>query len=128
VPALERLRGVRVVADPAALDGARWSGDDVSILRFAPDEAFGIGATRVEVADEHAITVDERGFVGARCSLADLANHIDWTLPAEGPRLHQGAVAGVPAKIWIGADIDHILLVTAAPYADELSGRLGWPL
>ena len=46
VRALEPLRGLRVVADPAALDARRWRGDrDVTVVRFAPDDAFALGAT-----------------------------------------------------------------------------------
>ena len=64
MPGLDRLRGVRVVADPAALDRAAWAGDDVTVLRLAPDDAFAIGATSVTIDDEDAIVEDEDGFVG----------------------------------------------------------------
>ena len=41
MPALERLPGLRVVADPAALDAATWRGPgEVTVLRLAPDDAF----------------------------------------------------------------------------------------
>ena len=64
---LSRSRGLRVVADPAALDAARWSGHgDVTVLRFAPDDAFAIGATRSTSTIEHAIVEPEPGFAGAR--------------------------------------------------------------
>ena len=36
VPALEPLHGPHVVADPSALDGARWHDADVAVLRLAP--------------------------------------------------------------------------------------------
>ena len=32
MPALERLRGIRVVADPASLDRATWDGDEVGFV------------------------------------------------------------------------------------------------
>ena len=48
MPVLERLQGLRVVADPAALDAATWRGPtEVTVLRLAPDDAFAIGATEV---------------------------------------------------------------------------------
>lgn len=124
MPELEPLRGLRVVADPAALDGARWLGDEVMVLRFAPDDAFGIGAERVEVDDEHAIVEIEVGFVGAWLALEDVVPHLEWPLPAARPTLAQGSIAGVPAKLWLADDGDALLL-TAAAYADELNDRLG---
>jgi hypothetical protein len=124
VPALERLRGLRVIADPAALDAARWSGDDVTVLRSAPDEAFGLGSHRVEIDDEHAIVADEAGFVGARCALGEVRDHIEWPLPPARPTLAQGSIAGVPARLWLTDD--EALLVVHAAYADELAERLGW--
>ncbi len=121
--ALEPLTGLRVVADPAALDTARWQGDDVTVLRFAPDDAFAIGADGVEVDDEHAIVEPEAGFSGARVSIDDVAHHLEWALPDERPALAQGSIAGVPAKLWL-ADDDTVMLLTATAYADELAGRL----
>jgi hypothetical protein len=123
VPALERLHGLRVVANPAALDAARWQGSEVAVLRFAPDDAFGLGAVGVEVDDEHAIVESEAGYVGAWLPLDDLLRHIEWSLPAGRPALAQGAIASVPAKLWLTGDRDALLL-TAAAYADELAERL----
>jgi hypothetical protein len=128
VPALERLDGLRVVADAAALDAARWStrdGDPIQVLRVAPDEAIAIGALEVELADGHAVVVEEHGLVGARCALAELERHIDWPLPRARPAFAQGAVAGVPAKLLL-LDDDSADLVVAAAYAHELADRLGW--
>jgi hypothetical protein len=118
-----------VVADPAALDAARWTGDEVMLLRIAPDDAFAIGATGVEVADEHAIVEPEAGFSGAWVELDLVRRHVEWALPVEDPALAQGNVATVPAKVWLPAgddarDSNLVLLVTAAAYADELAGRL----
>jgi hypothetical protein len=123
VPALERLQGLRVVADPAALDAARWRGDDLTVLRVAADDAFAIGATDVEIDDQHAIVESEPGFAGAWMSLDAVAHHIEWSLPTERPVLAQGAVANVPARIWLPDDGD-VLLITAAAYAVELASRL----
>jgi hypothetical protein len=123
VPALEPLRGLRVVADPAALDAARWDGDDLTVLRFAPDDAFGIGARSVDVDDEDAIVETEVGYVGTWLPIAEVVPHIEWVLAPERPSLAQGSVAAVPAKLWLPDDGDALLL-TAAAYAEELERRL----
>lgn len=126
MPALEPVAALRVVASPAALDGARWSGDGVDVLRTAPDEALGLGATAVEVDDPDAIVEPEAGFVVALLDDDDLravAAHIDWEFPTATGELAQGKVAGVPAKIVGGRPA---LLITNAAYADELRERLGW--
>ena len=131
MPALDPLQGAHVVADASALDAVHWGAADgaaLTVLRFAPDEAFAIGAKAddVKVADTDAIVVEEHGFVGAWCSIADIRRHLEWPLPAGGPALLQGAVAGVPAKVWFAPDQAQVLLVTPAPYARELTERLGW--
>lgn len=126
MPALEPVASVRVVAMPAALDGARWAGDDVDVIRIAPDEALGLGASEVAIDDPDAIVVSEVGFVVALldpADLAELARHTDWPLPTQVGDLGQGKVAGVPAKVRGGRPA---LLVTHAAYAAELRGRLGW--
>ena len=123
MPALEPLHGLRAVADPAALDAARWDGDDVTVLRFAPDDALVLGALGVDVDDDNAIIEPETGFVGAWLPLGEVLPHVEWSLPTGRPALAQGMVAGVPAKLWIDGDGD-VLLLTAAAYAAELGGRL----
>jgi hypothetical protein len=123
VPGFERLRGLRVVADPAALDAARWGGDEVTVLRFAPDDAFGIDARSVEVDDQDAIVEAEVGYVAGWLPVHRVMRHVDWAVPSERPALAQGSVAGVPAKVWLADDGD-ALVVTAAAYADELEQRL----
>jgi hypothetical protein len=117
------LRGLRVVATPEALDAARWHGHDVTVLRFAPDDAFAIGAEGVDIDDEHAIVESEVGYVGAWLPIGDVVPHIEWSLPAERPALAQGLVGTVPAKLWLPDDGDG-LLFTAAAHVDELTGRL----
>jgi hypothetical protein len=126
VPALEPVVGVRVVAAPEALDRAEWAGDDVDVVRIAPDEALGIGATGVVVDDPHAISGPDAGFVVGLLSDADLATlavHVDWPIPSTIGSLAQGKIGGVPAKLIIGSPT---LLITNAAYADELRERLGW--
>ncbi len=124
MPALDRLHGVRVVADPVSLDRATWAGDGVTVLRFTPDDAFAIGASSVEIDDAHAIVEDEAGFVGTWLDPADLAPHTEWLLPTDRPALAQGSIAGVPAKLWLPDD-GEALLLTAAAHADEIADRLG---
>jgi len=126
VPALEPVEGLRVVASPGALDAARWAGDDVDVIRIAPDEALGIGATGVEVDDPDAIVESETGFaVGLLGSddIGQLASHTDWQISADRGPLTQGKIAGVPVKLQVG---DPSVLVVQAAYADELERRLGW--
>jgi hypothetical protein len=125
VPALEPVSGIRVVATSEALDSARWTGPDVDVIRIAPDEALGLGATGVEVDDSDAIVEDEAGFAVALLGpeYVMLAAHTDWPIPDEPGTLAQGKIAGVPAKLLIG---DPTLLVVQVAYADELRSRLGW--
>ena len=134
MPALEPQRGLRVVADPAALDSARWDGPSGAdgttdaapiVLRFAPDEAFAIGATGVTLDDVDAIVEDERGYVGAWCPFDAIRPQTEWSPPSERPALAQGSVAGVPAKVWLPDDGD-VLVVVAAAHAAGLAERLGW--
>ena len=124
MPAFETIHVLRVVADPAALDGARWI-DDQGILRTAPDEILAISASAVLVDDLDPIVVDDLGFVGAWLDPAEVEPHIEWSLPTDRPALTQGSIAGVPAKLWLPAEGDALLL-TAAAYAHELASRLGW--
>jgi hypothetical protein len=125
VPALEPVAAMRVVAGSDALDGARWSGDDVDVVRIAPDEALGLGATGVDVDDPDAIVEPETGFSAAilgRADVASISAHADWPLPGPG-ELAQGKVGGVPVKLVAG---EPALLIVQTAYADELAGRLGW--
>ena len=128
MPALEPVAGIRVVATPAALEGAQWSGDDIDVIRIAPDEALGIGATGVDLDDPDAIVEPEAGYsvaLLARDDLARLTAHTDWFVPVLKGRadLAQGKIAGVPAKLLVG---DPSLLVVQTAYVDEIRSRLGW--
>ena len=128
MPALEPVPAWRLVASPGALDVARWHGEDVDVLRLAPDEALGLGAIGVDVDDADAIVESEAGFSVARLprdALGILTAHTEWLIPARtvGPALAQGKVAGVPVKLLIG---DPTLLVVQTAYAYELTRRLGW--
>jgi hypothetical protein len=126
VPALEPVPSWKVVATADAIDRAEWVGDDVDVVRIAPDEALGIGAIGVVIDDPHAISEPESGFVVAlltESDLAALAAHVEWTVPATAGSLAQGKIGGVPAKLVVGSAT---FLITQAAYADELRERLGW--
>jgi hypothetical protein len=117
------LSGLRVVAKPAAIDAAQPP-HGATILRIAPDDAIVVGAATLTLDDPYAIVEPEYAFVHWRLSHEEFAgvnDHIEWPLPADG-ELGQGLIAGVPAKIMIGAD--DVLLVVSAGLAHELSERL----
>ncbi|MBA2632522.1 MAG: hypothetical protein H0U86_05920 [Chloroflexi bacterium] len=113
------------MASPEALDAAPWREPTV-VLRFAPDDAFVIGATGIDISDEHAIAEEETGFVGAWLTPDELGErvipHIEWPLPNARPALGQGFIAGVPCKLWLTGD--RALLLCPVPYAHELTERL----
>ena len=119
----ELLSGLRVVAKPAAIDGAQLP-QGVVVLRIAPDDAIVAGVAAMTLDDPHAIVEPEYAFVHWRLTRAEfegITDHIEWTLPADG-QLGQGLIAGVPAKILVTPD--HVLLVVSAGLAHELSERL----
>ena len=127
MPALERLDGTRVVADPAAIDSLVAAlPASIVVLRFAPDDAFAIGITSVAVDDPDAIIEAEHGFVGGWCGIDDIRPHLEWSLPTERPALAQGSIAGVPAKLFLPEDRGDVLVLTTAAYAATLAERLGW--
>ncbi len=130
-----RAPGIRVVAEPHALDAAVWS--DVEhdefeplVVRIAADEAFGIGATKVELSDPAAIIVDEVGFVAVMFPADEFIDrvvpHIEWPPPVERPAFSQGSIASVPAKLYLDVTGAATVLVQAA-YMDELIDRLAGP-
>ena len=134
MPALEPIQAWRAIATPAALDVARWQGAAVEVLRVAPDEALGIGATGVEVDDPDAIVEPDAGFSMALVdedAWSGLVDHVEWPVPEASGALAQGKVAGVPAKVRTGDPAPMptnapALLVVQTCYADELKDRLGW--
>ena len=123
--ALEAIRGLRIVADPRAIESIVVA-DGAVVLRFAPDDAFVLVAGPLESVDVDAIIVEESGFVGCWLTPAEvesrLVPHIEWPLPAIRPVLVQGLIAGVPAKLWL--ESSRALLLCAAPYAHDLAERL----
>ncbi len=126
MPGPEVVRGVRVVADPSALDLADWP-EGAEVLRLAPDDALVLGVTAVRVDDPHAIVEPDHGWVLLRFDHAGFAArvrpHIDWVVSAAAGTLAQGLVAGVPAKVLV--DTDGVRLLCGAAYAHELIERVG---
>ena len=118
MPALEPLPGLRVVADPAALDAralARPDDVDRPALRARTTRSRS-APTGVEVDDPDAIVEPEAGFVGAwLAGRAVVARHIEWPLPTERPALAQGSIAGVPAKLWLPGRRRGAASLTASP-------------
>ena len=125
MPALEPVEAWRVVASPAALDAAHWEGDDVDVLRIAPDEALVLGATGGHVDDPDAILEPDAGYSVALLDrdLAGIAAHTEWPIPTAPAGLLQGKVAGVPVKLRLG---EPTLLVVQTAYVEEITRRLGW--
>ena len=123
--ALETIRGVRIVADPAGIDRIRVIAGTV-VLRFATDDALDLVDGPLESVEIDAIMAEESGFVGCWLTPAEVASrlvpHIEWPLPKARPVLAQGLIAGVPAKLWLATD--RALLLCAAPYAHDLAERL----
>jgi hypothetical protein len=52
--------------------------------------------------------------------------HLEWPAPIERPGLAQGAIAGVPAKLYLDSTGAAIVLVLAS-YVDDLLSRLQVP-
>ncbi len=123
MPAPEPLVGRRVVAEPAALDALVAAlPATVTVLRFAPDEAFVLSAGGLALDDPHAIVEPEVGFVAITMERDAVAGHTEWALPAAG-EVAQGAIAGVPAKLtWLPDG--RAWVVTHAAYAADLLDRL----
>jgi hypothetical protein len=124
VPVPEPLVGVRVVAEPAAIDRITLPAGSRAV-RIAPDDLFIVGAEIVTVDDHHAIVEPERMFVGVWLDTGVVndwvATHADWHLP-HGDRLSQGMVAALPVKILVEGD--RALVMAPVSFAAELEERL----
>jgi len=125
VRAPERMSFTRIVAAPAALDAAAWP-DDAVVLRVAPDEVLVSAAIDpAGVADPHAIVEPETGLCGVWRGYAEatafLERECDWEVPAQLPAFAQGAVAGLPVKLWLTDD--QVLFVVPAPFASDFAER-----
>jgi hypothetical protein len=127
-----RSPGMRVVASAEAIDRAVWHDEgpeefEPLVVRLAPDDAFAIGATGVEVDDPNAIVEREVGFVALMFPADEFVDvvvpRLEWPVPIERPAFAQGAIAGVPAKLYLDTTGAAIVLVLAS-YLDDLLARL----
>lgn len=127
-----RSPGMRVVASPEAIVRAVWHDEgpeefEPLVVRLAPDDAFAIGATGVDVDDPHAIVEREVGFVALMFPVDEFVDvvvpRLEWPAPIERPAFAQGAIAGVPAKLYLDSTGAAIVLVLAS-YLDDLLARL----
>jgi hypothetical protein len=126
VPVLNRISATRIVATPAALDAATWPAEAL-VLRFAPDEVFITPpAEQVSLTDPHTIVIAEGGYAGLWLSATEALDFLEraceWELPSERPAFAQGAVAGIPAKLWL--ETERVLFIIPAPYAADFEERL----
>ena len=122
----------RVVAAPEVLDASVWP-EWSDVLRLASDEALVIHELGADVVtpiidDPFAIIEPETGYVELLWYDPDLlevvSRHVDWEIPTTRPALAQGLVAGVPCKLYLGADgTVRVLCLTA--HVHELGERLG---
>ncbi len=123
--ALERMLFTRVVATPAAIDRAVWP-TGALVLRIAQDEVLAAGTVDLgAVPDQHAIVEPETAFCGAwvdhKSGIQFLEHACDWELPAERPAFAQGAVAGIPVKVWFEAE--RILFLVPVPFVIDFAER-----
>ncbi|MEI6244941.1 MAG: hypothetical protein WCQ64_07830 [Acidobacteriota bacterium] len=120
------MTATRIAATSAALDAAQWPSDAI-VLRTAPDEAIVLAAIASSlIADAHAIVEPETALFGVWMpideALALLERECDWELPVARPAFAQGAVAGLPLKLWF--ERDRVLFVVSAPFATDFAERL----
>lgn len=127
MPEFKTFPVTRIVATSVALDGIRWP-DDVLALRIAPDEMLVTNYTVNEItsADPHAIVTNDSGFSGAWVrageALEFLKHTCEWELPRARPAFAQGAVAGLPVKLWL--ETERVLFLVPASYAADLEERM----
>lgn len=128
MPALEPMIATRIVATPAALDAVAWRADAL-VLRVAPDEVIVAGDIQSDLIlshDPHAIIVAETGldavWLAANEALDFLERTCEWELPRQRPAFAQGAVAGLPLKLWF--ETERVLFIVPAPFAADLEERL----
>ena len=128
MPELKRISATRIVATPAALDAAVWPNENDALgLRIAQDEMLVTAKVDSKlINDPHAIVVPDAGFVGTWLAPDEaidfLERECEWELPNERPTLAQGAVAGLPVKLWL--EEERILIMVPAPYATDLKERM----
>lgn len=122
----QAVDATRIVASAAALDAEPWS-RDAPVLRLAPDEALVLDSLSSDVvADPHALVQRETGFsaltLPADEARAFLAESCPFELPATRPAFAQGAVAGIPVKLWL--EESKVRIVVQSAFAADLDARL----
>ena len=122
----ERVSLLHIVGSGAALNSIVWS-DQTIVLRIAPDEVLALAPNAPAIPDDpHAIVRRDDGYAAVWLSTAEaqelLASSCEWKLPTERPTFAQGAVAGLPVKIWF--EHYRVLMLVPAPYAAEFAERL----
>ncbi|MCA9897327.1 MAG: hypothetical protein KC433_04010 [Anaerolineales bacterium] len=129
MPKLNRIAATRIVATPTALDSADVPQSSLA-LRFAADELFITPPLQDEsiitAHDPHAILIREGGFAGTWLPATEaaefLARNCEWEMPNGRPAFAQGAVAGIPTKLWL--EDEQVLFIVPAPYAHDFAERL----
>ena len=126
MPECKRLLATRIISTPEALNTVSWPADH-RILPIAPDEVLIIPPVEtVEVDDPHAIIINDGGFAGlwlAADEAHDLLERVcEWTIPTARPAFAQGAIAEIPAKLWL--EEDRVLFIIPAPYATDFEERI----
>lgn len=129
MPALKRIAATRIVSTPAALDAADVPQSSLA-LRFAADELFITPPLQDESVilahDPHAIVISEGGFAGVWLDSDEAAEFLQkncaWELPNGRPAFAQGAVAGIPTKLWL--EEEQVLFIVPAPYAADFAERM----
>ncbi len=121
----ERLRLFHVVATPSSLDAAIWA-EGAIVLRVAPDEALALTGAAPALDDVHAIALWDDGYAGVWLSTEEasefLASGCEWPARSMRPAFAQGAVSGLPSKLWF--DWERVLVLVPAPFAIDLEERL----
>jgi len=122
---LKQIPATRIVATSSALDQAAWPADTL-VFRIATDEVLVTPPVDgLNLEDPHAIIVPDGGFatawVAADQALAFLERACEWALPSQRPAFAQGAVAGVPIKLWL--EDERILFVVPVPYVHDFEAR-----
>lgn len=123
---LKRIPGTKIAATPAALDSAKWP-EGTLVFRIAADEALITPPVAdVQVNDPYAIVVADSSYAGAWLPMAEalalLERTCEWEIPGERPAFAQGAIAGIPAKLWL--EKDRALFILPAPYVADFEERM----
>ncbi len=121
-----RLEATRIVAVPAALDRLALGPSELG-FRLAPDELLLVPSNaHVAIDDPHAIVELDTGFAGAWVAIDEALSFLEracsWPIPTARPAFAQGAVAGLPVKLWL--ETDRVLFVVPAPFAADFEARL----